>query len=345
MDADDIISAPDIEAALAAGDLNRVLHALSVGLAPWGGKACHCCEDAERCSSHHECKCCAAQPGQCQLRSNAAIAQRVLSQLAQRVPAGQLQLARGSEGAMQLLVLLREALHWRHHAAAEAFASFAATHGAPRLRLSWWRTLLQGALPWAVQPQLPALHTVVSLCNEAAAREGQPALPPMHERGAESALSAALNWSTAPFFPALAQVPCQLARAAALPACKACWAARSGLVLPPVLQLPGSLGGSAVADEPACPSATSPIPRPPCLPPSQVLANASGIAEHVRPFDIFTACRFDCVGEVARLGPPPTPAVSQQYWLEVFTWGQRALDTPLRSQQVGRLEGGVGGGS
>jgi hypothetical protein len=107
------------------------------------------------------------------------------------VTAGQLQLARGTVGAMQLLALLREALRWRQHAAADAFVALAAGPGAPQLPLAWWRNLLVIALRSSVPQQLPALRGTVALLNEAAAREGQPALPPAPGCRSLSALDAA----------------------------------------------------------------------------------------------------------------------------------------------------------
>ena len=201
MDADDIISAPDIEAALAAGDLNRVLRALTLGVAPWcrGSRShCNCCGGGEQCEH------CAAGPEERWVRDNSTVEQRLLSQLAQLVPAGQLQLARGTEGAMQLLALLRESLRWLHHAAAEAFASFAATGGAPQLLLSWWRTLLLGALPCVVEPQLPALHCATRPLPE----QGSPAPCALlqHTTGADECAAA----KNAPLLPSGCPGACKL---------------------------------------------------------------------------------------------------------------------------------------
>lgn len=71
---------------------------------------------------------------------------------------------------------------------------------------------------------------------------------------------------------------------------------------------------------------------PPC---QQILATATGIAEHVRIEDLYRACSHDCLGEVLRLGPPPSPAASQQAWDKVLQWGTCTLHIRMQAPEVG----------
>ncbi|PRW21125.1 aspartyl glutamyl-tRNA amidotransferase subunit A [Chlorella sorokiniana] len=186
-------SVAEFQAAAAAGELGIVLPALTVGLP---GFQCTCV--SRRCRPD------------CPLRGLQEPAHQALGDLAQRVTAGQLQLARGTVGAMQLLALLREALRWRQHAAADAFASFAGSAAAPQLPLAWWRDLLRTAVSGAVTEQLPALRGIVALCNRVAAGQGQPALLPAPRCRFSSMLTAAfsaVDEQPSPVtFPALAEV-------------------------------------------------------------------------------------------------------------------------------------------
>lgn len=190
-------SLADFKAAVDAGKLGRVLPALTLH---GPGNECHCgasCKD------------------DCPQRCFEEAAQHALGELAQCVTAGELKLARGTLGAMQLLALLREALRWEAHGAAAAFAAFAGTANAPRLPLSWWPDLLCTALKAAVRQQLPAVQGIAARCNAAAARVGRPALPPSPTRREASAIFAALSESSkkreAGMFPALAKVGSTLA--------------------------------------------------------------------------------------------------------------------------------------
>ncbi len=183
------ISAARVEAALADGDLRGVVTALTLGSSWWADEAARRVSLVKACSADGECVC--GPPEECPLRSNAAIAQHALGELAQQVVAGQLLLASGTLGAMQLLALLRAAFRWRQHAAAEAFMALAAEPGAPQLPLAWWRDLLLMVLRSSVPQQLPALRGIVAMCNRVAAREGQPALPPAPNCRSKSVVNAA----------------------------------------------------------------------------------------------------------------------------------------------------------
>lgn len=183
------ISAARVEAALAAGDLRGVVTALTLGSSWWADEAARRVSLVKECSADGECVC--GPPEECPLRSNAAVAQHALGELGRQVAAGQLLLASGTLGAMQLLALLRAAFRWRQHAAADAFMALAAEPGAPQLPLAWWRDLLLMVLRSSVPPQLPALRGIVAMCNRVAAREGQPALPPAPSCRSKSAVNAA----------------------------------------------------------------------------------------------------------------------------------------------------------
>lgn len=204
----DCIAAADVDAALSAGDLGRVLQLVTLGSSSWADEANVRGKLLKECSADGECFC-GAQQG-CPLRRNAQLAQRALGELGRRAAAGQLPLASGTLGSMQLLALLREALRWRQIAAGDAFAALAASPGAPHMRLAWCRALLLSALRSSVPQQLPALRRIVALCNAAAEREGQPALPPSPHCRSQSALDAAFpqqrrQHAAAPFS-ALAEV-------------------------------------------------------------------------------------------------------------------------------------------
>ena len=74
--------------------------------------------------------------------------------------------------------------------------------------------------------------------------------------------------------------------------------------------------------------------------PAQVLAHASGIAEHVHAADVARACKFGCLAHLIQLAPPTMPGVSEQFWLGVIKWGRQALEAALGANQVSRLVGG-----
>lgn len=351
----DCISAEDVAAALADNDLGRLLQAVTLGSSSWADEA-NRGSLVKECTADGECLC--GRPEECPLRSNAVLAQHALGQLAHRATTGQLQLARGTVGAMQLLALLREALRWRQHAAANAFVALAAGPGAPRLPLTWLRNLLVIALRSSVPQQLPALRGIVSLCNEAAAREGKPALPPAPNCRSLSALDAAFphrrQHAAAPF-PAIAEASvraegCCLPRQQDCPAgqtldlhghsmhctwgrCRGCLKPHPPALLPALQCQPAGLleASPSTAACTAIPASCLPVPILP-----QILSSAIGIAEHVRIEDLYRACDNDSLPELLRLGPPPSPAVSMLAWSKVMQWGACSLHMRLQVRDACR---------